>query len=77
MHLRMALSSIEGDDADCVVHHMEHYRELVEGPSALAADEAIALVQAGDLHDAEHEIKTLMEGVHEEEEHHHGDEHEE
>ncbi len=73
LHLRLASSSAVVENAEDAVHHLEHYSALIgfDSPGAAIALEAIELLEAGKLADAEHEISELA-GV-EDEEH---DEHE-
>lgn len=64
MHLKMALSSARIDEAQSVVHHMEHFAALVSADADHeAADEVIATAQAGDLEGAEHHIAEMLEAA--------------
>ena len=60
MHLKMALSAARIDEAQGVVHHMEHFAALAP---AEADGEVIAMAQAGDLEGAEHHIAEMLEAV--------------
>ena len=60
MHLKMALSAARIDEAQGVVHHMEHYGVLA---SVEAAGEVIAMAQAGDLVGAEQHIAEMLEAA--------------
>ena len=68
MHLRLAASSAVVENAQDAIHHLEHYSALidVESPEAAIALEAIELLDAGELAEAEHEISELS-GVEDEE----------
>ncbi len=60
-HLQMALAAVEMDDAGDATHHIQDLLR-VAGEEAREAGEAIlVLLQAGELHDAEHEIEELVE----------------
>ena len=62
MHLRLAASSTIVENSEDAIHHLEHYSGLiaVELPEAAIALEAIGLIEAGELADAEHEISELL-----------------
>ena len=75
MHLRLAASSAVVVNAEDAIHHLEHYRALVsiDSPEAAIVLEAIELLEAGELADAEHEISELA-GVEDEAQPGHEDE---
>lgn len=63
MHLRLALSSVRIRDADGAVHHMEHFLEVAGATGHEVGEAIMALVQAGDLTAAEHELGELLEAL--------------
>ena len=73
LHLRLASSSAVVENAEDAIHHLEHFSALIgsDSPEAAIALEAIELLEAGELADAEHEISELA-GIEDEEQH--GDE---
>lgn len=71
MHLQMALSSIRVEEASEAAHHLEYYVAVTTGHDSETGAELLSMVQAGELHDAEHEIEELLGGSPEE---HHADE---
>jgi mono/diheme cytochrome c family protein len=62
-HHLMAISAIEIEDIDEAVHHIEHVVGLTEGDHRAQMQSAIADLEAGSLHDAEHHIKEMLAGI--------------
>ena len=84
LHLRLASSSAVVENAEDAIHHLEHFLALIgsDSPEAAIAGEAMELLEAGELADAQHEISELL-GIedeehdgHEDDEGEHEDEHE-
>ena len=59
-HLLMALIALKGGNTDDVVHHIEHARLVADADVAATLDEILEAVEAGELHDAEHELEELL-----------------
>ena len=62
LHQLMTISAIKADNVVDAVHHLSHIAEVVTGEQLEAIHEAQVLVQAGELHDAEHLIEDLLAG---------------
>jgi cytochrome c551 len=60
LHLRVALSYLEGGDVENAHHHMEHFLELAQGAEAEKGSAALAALEEGDLHEAEDAIRALL-----------------
>ena len=64
MHHWMALTALIADDVDEATHHVGHAIELLEDQDHRHAMEAVlASLEAGALHDAEHEIEEMLAGT--------------
>ncbi len=61
LHLQMALASIEADEMEDTKHHLEHFVDMATGDEKARGEEAIDLLEQGNIHDAEHEVEELME----------------
>lgn len=72
LHLQLAISATRVEDAANAIHHVEHYLELAEANSkeAALAQGILALLKAGKLAEAEHELAGLSGGL--TEDHHQG-----
>ena len=63
MHHWMALFAVEDKDAQEAIHHVEHLLELLEGDHLARMQNVLTDLQAGNLHDAGHEIGEMLAGV--------------
>ncbi|MDA0988430.1 MAG: c-type cytochrome [Chloroflexi bacterium] len=63
MHVTLALSSVRVDDAEAAIHHLEHFAEIGDGANLEMGNEILALLQAGNLTEAEHELTELLEAM--------------
>lgn len=63
MHLKLALSSARIGDAEGAVHHVNHFIDVADGAGHEAGEAILALVEAGDLEEAEHELVELLEAA--------------
>ena len=73
-HQWMALFSLKDEAQDEAMHHISHIIELVEGDHLARMNESLRVLEAGNLHDAEHIIEDMLAGtadlgLHEEEVH--------
>lgn len=60
-HLLMALLSLEDEAVDDAIHHVQHAMDAVEDAKTKEALERILqLLQANELHEAEHELQHLI-----------------
>ena len=73
MHLQLALSAARVDDAPSGIHHLEHYVAVVSDHEREEGEEIMALLEAGKLPDAEHELEQLLGAMVEEEQHQEND----
>jgi hypothetical protein len=65
LHLQQALAAIAMDEVPNALHHVLHAKNEADPSVADALSEIVALLSAGELHDAEHEIEVLLgEEVH-------------
>lgn len=62
-HHLMAITAFEGDNVAEALHHIEHVIGLVEGEHLGLMQEALAKSQAGETHEAQHMIETMMADV--------------
>ena len=62
MHLRMALLAVKTDDAAEARHHLTHALEGADASVTGTVQHALASMEGGDLHEAEHEIEELIGG---------------
>ncbi|MEE9285542.1 MAG: hypothetical protein V3V35_07430, partial [Dehalococcoidia bacterium] len=65
LHLQLALDSLTVDAGPEAAHHLQHYLQLPPDERFEAAQEALSLVQQGELHDAEQEIQEILGREHE------------
>ena len=63
IHHWMTLFAIEDGNKAEAAHHIQHILELVSGDHQVRMEEALAAVEAGDLHDAAHTIEEMLAGV--------------
>ena len=63
IHHWMALFAIEDGNEAEAAHHIEHILELVRGGHQVRMEEALAHVEAGELHDAASTIEDMLAGV--------------
>ena len=64
MHHWMALTALTADDVAQATHHVGHAIELLEDEEHRQGMEAVlASLEAGALHDAEHEIEEMLAGI--------------
>ncbi len=62
-HHWMALMALQVDDAPEARHHARHIVELVEDPEhKQGMEEALKVLEAGNLHDTEHGIEEMLAG---------------
>ncbi len=66
MHHWMALLTLEGGNAGEGRHHVQHIIGLTEGDHRARMVQIISTIEAGDLHDAAHDIQQMLAGVLEE-----------
>ena len=60
LHLRQALAALVTEDVADVAHHVAHFQDLGGPEEAGAAAEILDLLNEGNLHDAEDEIRELL-----------------
>ena len=58
--LEEALEAVEQGDVDTAIEELGHFIESATGTELTEAQEALALLQAGDLHEAEDIIAELL-----------------
>ena len=64
MHHWMALTALTSDDVVQAMHHVAHAIELLEDQAHRQGMEAVLVsLEAGSLHDAEHEIEVMLTGI--------------
>ena len=64
MHHWMALTALAAEDVDEAAHHVAHASELIEDAGHRRAMQAVlASLEAGRVHDAEHEIEAMLAGT--------------
>ena len=64
MHHWMALTALTADDAVEAMHHVAHAIDLLEDQEHRQGMEAVLVsLEAGALHDAEHEIEEMLAGT--------------
>ena len=61
LHLQLALSAFAAEDLENVKHHLEHFIDIATGDERVRGEEAIDLLEQGNIHDAEHEVEELLE----------------
>lgn len=59
-HLRLALVSLEADSVDDARVHLQELLVSAEGETREKAKAILALLDEGDLHEAEHELETML-----------------
>lgn len=62
LHHWQALAAIRDDELDDATHHVEHVIAVVDGEHLVAMREVLDQLGAGELHDAEHGIETMLVG---------------
>ena len=60
MHLRLALSSLRGEDLPSTIHHVEHFMESATGDHHESAEQILEDLTYGDLHDADERLALLL-----------------
>lgn len=64
MHHWMSLTALTAGVVAEAIHHVRHIIDLVADPERVQQmEEVLAAVEAGQLHDAEHEIETMLAGT--------------
>ena len=64
MHHWMALTALEAERVDEATHHVAHAFELIEDAEHRRAMQAVmGSLEAGEIHDAEHEIEAMLAGT--------------
>ena len=64
MHHWMALTALAAEHVDEAAHHVAHASELIEDAGHRGAMQAVlASLEAGRVHDAEHEIEAMLAGT--------------
>lgn len=63
-HLRMAVISLESDNADDAKHHVEHAIAVAEGEQAKAVQEVLDGLSGGDVHAVQHELEEILAEAH-------------
>ncbi len=61
LHLQLALAAFEAMELEDARDHLEHFVDLATGDEKARGEEAIDLLEQGNIHDAEHEVEELME----------------
>ena len=59
-HLLMGLIALKGGNTADLVHHVEHARLAADEDVEARLDEILEALEAGELHDAEHELEELL-----------------
>ncbi|MDA1216405.1 MAG: cytochrome c [Chloroflexi bacterium] len=62
LHLQQAMAAIATDEVPDALHHVLHAQNEADPSAADALGEIVDLLNAGELHDAEHEIGELLSG---------------
>jgi len=62
-HHWMALFALKDEAQDEAQHHINHIIELVEGDHLARMRESLRILEAGNLHDAEHVIEGMLAGT--------------
>ncbi len=60
LHLRQALVALTVRDLADTRHHVEHFHELAKPGGGKEVAEILDLLEQGELHQAEHEIRELL-----------------
>ena len=63
LHHWMALLAIQVDAIPEAVHHVAHINELVTGEHLHQMEDVLAMLEGGQLHDAEHTIEGMLAGT--------------
>jgi thioredoxin-like negative regulator of GroEL len=61
LHLQLALAAFEAMELEDARDHLEHFVDLATGDEKARGEEAIDLLEQGNIHDAEHEVEELLE----------------
>ncbi len=61
LHLQLALGAFEVKKLEDAKHHLEHFIDLATGDEKARGEEAIDLLEQGNIDDAEHEVEELLE----------------
>ena len=62
LHLQQALAAIAGDEVQDALHHVLHTQNEAGQSDAEALAEIVDLLNADEIHGAEHEIEELLSG---------------
>jgi mono/diheme cytochrome c family protein len=60
LHLQLALSALEAADLEQAAHHLEDAVAIARGQRRRAIADALQLLQADELHDAEHTLQAML-----------------
>lgn len=60
MHLRLALSSLRGEDLPSTIHHVEHFMESAAGDHHESAEQILEDLTYGELHEADEKLVLLL-----------------
>lgn len=60
LHLRMALAAFGADDLEDASHHIRDFITLATGDEKERGEEALDLLEQGNIHDAQHEVEELL-----------------
>ena len=61
IHLQLALAAVRVEDEDEATHHLEHFLETATGAQNEQGEEILALVEDGELAEAEHRLEEVIE----------------
>jgi thioredoxin-like negative regulator of GroEL len=61
LHLQLVLAAIGGGDLEDAKHHLEHNIEMATGDEKERVQEALELLEQGNIHDAEQKVEELLE----------------
>ncbi|MFQ5826087.1 MAG: hypothetical protein ACE5IA_01905, partial [Dehalococcoidia bacterium] len=61
LHLKLALATVEQEDVQETLHHMEQFTQLAGETVAHKVGEVLSLLKEEKLHEAEHEIEEMLE----------------
>lgn len=59
-HLRLAMVSLEAGSMDDAMAHVRDLIDSAEGDTREKAEEILGFLEEGDLHEAEHELETML-----------------
>ena len=60
LHLELALAAVGNRNDEEASHHVSHFVELATGEEKASGELIIAQLEAGNLHDAEHDIEAML-----------------